>query len=124
MIVGRLILEKWERDVARVVKESYRFALNGLNVACLEGVHYSSDAAESIGTDADVVIAFSYKTENNERKLIYSTRSKTNFNCADFAKRFGGGGHTKAAGFSLPVNPADANPYEEIYKRLVEYWST
>jgi len=123
----------------------------GTRVVVFEGPALSSDVAEFVHDHADLVIAFGYDVEkgpegrgelaashpsvlDGSRKVgdvdplfVYvprirlSTRSHTSFDCAAFAKAHGGGGHTKAAGFSLDVHPSDKNPYEYV-RELVTVW--
>lgn len=51
------------------------------------------------------------------RKVIYSNRSHTTFDCKAFAKAFGGGGHTKAAGFNVTLESPSV-PYTMGIKTL------
>lgn len=46
--------------------------------------------------------------------MIVSTRSHTTFDCAEFARIHGGGGHTRAAGFRVPLYLGDLQPYTTI----------
>ena len=86
------------------------------------GSRIISDAAEMIDQEADLVISFNYEVENLQHKLNVSLRSHTNFDCAAFAKSLGGGGHAKAAGFTVPFDWASAgNPYRMI-DDLVNNW--
>jgi len=43
--------------------------------------------------------------------MRFSLRSHSDFDCAAFAARFGGGGHTRAAGFGVVLGPSDLQPY-------------
>ena len=57
-------------------------------------------------------------------KLMVSCRSDGRLDSAMLAKYFGGGGHTKAAGFSLPYNPWDSpSPFQVIQERIKEFWN-
>jgi hypothetical protein len=120
--MGDLLLAKHEKGIKKCIEKAWRFTtVKGTRVVVFEGVRSASDSAEVIDTDADLIIAFDYEVETfkdgtRSKKVIFSTRSHTTFNCLDFAKENGGGGHTKAAGFSknfdsnIPA-PYSLNPY-------------
>lgn len=67
----------------------------------------------------DVVVAvFLYQNEDGSFKV--STRANGSFNVAELAAQFGGGGHVKAAGFSMDGESEEiiSQIVEEIGKRL------
>lgn len=116
MEVGEVVFAGRERDVANAVKRSFRETVprSGTRIVIFEGSHLTSEAAELIDVDADVVVGFGFVAEANEPRMRVSMRSHTTFDCALMARTFGGGGHTKAAGFDLPLTPASPNPYAII----------
>ena len=129
--MGDLLLTKHEKGIKKCIEKAWRFTtVKGTRVVIFEGVRSASDAAEAIDTDADLVIAFNYEVETfkdgtRSKKIIFTTRSHTTFNCMDFAKENGGGGHTKAAGFSKNFDsntpaPYSLNPYA-LAEVLVEF---
>jgi hypothetical protein len=71
--------------------------------------------------NADLVIGFSYNIEPDSVKQICSCRTKTDFDCHAFALAMGGGGHTKAAGFSIPVDVTHKDPITVIRRMLGLY---
>ncbi len=106
--LGNLLWTKHEKGIRKCIERSWRFtSQKGTKVVVFEGVRSSSDVAESIDQGADLIMGFDYECETPKdgvvtiQKIIYSTRSHTTFNCMTFAKSFGGGGHTKAAGFNV-----------------------
>jgi hypothetical protein len=115
--LGQTLLDRQAKHVARAVKGGYRFTTTkGTRVIVFEGATLSSDAAELLGKEVDLVVGFAMFVENPARppKLILSMRSHTSFDCSALARRYGGGGHTKAAGFSIDLSPLDTavNPYQ------------
>lgn len=106
--LGDLLWTKHERGIKKCVERAWRFtSAGGLRVVVFEGVRSASDVAEVIHKDADLIMAFDYEVETPKdggapcRKIVYSTRSHTSFNCSEFCKQFGGGGHVGAAGFNI-----------------------
>jgi hypothetical protein len=92
-------------------------------VVLFEDKTYTSDAAEAVGGSFDLVVGFSYECEGPVRKVIFSTRSHSDFDCAAFCRHFGGGGHTRAAGFHRVLDRGDRNPYEH-FRELLFDWET
>lgn len=117
---GKIATMKHQEHTERVVEKGLRFvSKKGTRTLVLEGVSHSTGASE-VATDIDLVFAFSFIVEE-EPKMIVSTRSRSNFDCAAFAKFNGGGGHLRAAGFSIR-NP-QKSPYIEA-RDLVETFET
>lgn len=104
---GKWLFQKNLESVNKALESSYRFKTSrGTRVVMFEGVRKSSDAAEAMGNEADLIIGFDYLVEKDTESkqiatLILSTRSHTGYNCAEMCKRNGGGGHTAAAGCSI-----------------------
>jgi hypothetical protein len=115
MTVGAISLEAHEGKIRRAVDQSWSFTTaKGTRVTIFQNTSYSSDGSDLLGERADLVIGFSYLVEDGEKKLILSTRTRGTYDCGAFAKAHGGGGHTKAAGFTVPVREGDFNPYDQV----------
>lgn len=132
--VGILLFDEHMRKIAQSVDGSFRTSIHGLRVAMLQGASNSSDSAELLGeaSEVDIVVGFSYYDEGDGRdewspefgrnlKMICSCRSRTAFDVSKLAKFFGGGGHTKAAGFTVRVRGKDQNPYSKILDLIDHY---
>jgi oligoribonuclease NrnB/cAMP/cGMP phosphodiesterase (DHH superfamily) len=134
--IGKLLFEEHMRKVKKTVDGAYRTSVHGLRVMIHQGVSHTSDAAEMMGEESkvDILAGFSYFAEDGtERedwspefgdnlKLVVSTRTRTNFDVSKLAKFYGGGGHTKAAGFNVKVTKLQANPYAHILALIDDYW--
>lgn len=100
--IGNILLAKKDESVAEAIRSAHRFTtIKGLRVIAFNSTSLTSDAAEKLGKEADVVAGFAYKMDDGKAVISISTRSHTGFDCAELAKRFGGGGHKAAAGFSI-----------------------
>lgn len=109
--IGEVLVERHEKSVARTLEKVWKFTTTkGTRVLMFEGTGQSSDAAEVVDKEADIVIGFGFVVENNEQKMIISMRSHTGYDVSAIAKSFGGGGHSAAAGFNAVI-PATINPY-------------
>ena len=118
--VGAITNAKHRRRCERAVREGYRHTTaKGNRIIMFQGTKLSSDAAEAPGAEnADIICGFDVIYEAGQVKYLYSTRSRTNFDCSALAKTYGGGGHRAAAGFNA-INPAS-----DPYRRFVEMVQT
>lgn len=115
--LGKLLIEKLNADTARVIEKGWRFTtIKGTRVIVIPSKGLTSDAAEMLGNEVDLVVGFGYTYEKGSDKplLVLSTRSRGSFDCGSFCKAHGGGGHTKAAGCSFGVELDALNPYAFI----------
>jgi hypothetical protein len=123
--VGEWLNRKKNQSVEKALKGAHHFTSSrGTRVVLFSGITLSSDAAESVGATADLVVGFDYVgIEAGAGTLVFSTRSHTDFNCVSFCKFWGGGGHTKAAGFSVKFNIAEGaqDPYSVFAMHLERY---
>lgn len=121
--IGEIQVAKHEDRVSHATTDAYRFTSSrGTRVACFEGVRLSSDAAERLDKEVDLVIGFGHRLEEGTPRLNLSTRSHTDFDCAAFARYYGGGGHTRAAGCSLPFDVMTwPNPFLAIRQSLDKF---
>lgn len=120
MEIGELLIAKHTKSTQKAVAKSFKFkSLAGTRVVMLSNVGAVNDAAELLREEADLVVAFGYEVEDNMPKIYFSTRTGRSFDCGTFCKDHGGGGHTKAAGFNMPL-PA-LNPYT-AFRQVLDNW--
>lgn len=114
--IGPTLIAKHADKVEKAIKGAYRFTSNGgKRVLMFQGVSTTSDAAEKLGDEVDLIVGFRYENDAEGVKIVYSLRSHTGFDCSTFAKRHkGGGGHTGAAGFTVRLSPEDENPFFRV----------
>lgn len=101
MEIGRLLYAK---SIARAQKIASNAMVKGQVAFANE--RFISDAAEALRelrSDVKLFVGFSYVGQaEGPMSLSYSLRSSTDdVDCSEIAKRNGGGGHTRAAGFSI-----------------------
>lgn len=129
LAIGPTLFERNMAHVKKCIKGASRFISNkGRRVVCFEGLKPTSDAAEELGDSADLVIGLAFFAEHGVPTMAFSTRTRGKFNCGLLATAHGGGGHTKAAGFSLYLKPGDPQPYElakqvvNLYESVEDKW--
>lgn len=124
MKVGKLLLEKETESVKKAVAESYRFSHQGKNVICFMGTRLSSDVANLVDQQYDIVVGCGlHPHRNNQISYRFSIRSHSGFDCAKFTAFFGGGGHKEAAGMSIIDGMASSNPFakfENLFRIYLE----
>jgi len=135
---GRVLFEAHEEAVRQAVGQLVVVPMKDVVLLIFQeqatGFRLCSDLAEHIrkgvGMDPSpalgaILAGFSYfvPKPGEEPRLTYSLRTIDGaFNVADFAAANGGGGHTKAAGFSVDIKHANIDgPYKDITNRLVEF---
>lgn len=142
--IGRALFEAHEEAVRQAVDQCLQLyverpggELVGLYVfqEQASGFRLCSDVAEALRTPlptphipgerrvCHVVAGFSYVVDKpgGEPRLLYSLRGLNGFDAAAFAKANGGGGHTAAAGFSVPNAQPGGGPYEFIRACLARH---
>lgn len=122
--IGPILFQKKLDTVKRFGDNALRFVSEkGTKVAVFQGVKMSSDVAEHLHTEVDLVIGFDVFLVDGEPSMVLSTRSHTDFDCGKFCKAHGGGGHTRAAGFKVVLKPDDPQPFE-LARRIVEKYES
>lgn len=125
LATGRILVERSAKSVQKAVDVAYRFTTSrGTRCVLFSGVRLSSDAAELVGKDADLVVGFDYYgIEKGQINLVFSTRSHTDFDCLKLCKSQGGGGHTQAAGFSIKsdLETGNQDPYT-VFEATLEWY--
>ena len=119
--VGAIVVENAANRLKKTLEGAHRFTTSsGTRVVLFEGLSATSDAAELIGEEADLVVGFGcWQGDDGNLGYVYSCRSHTNFDCGAFCKQMGGGGHTKAAGFRDTVGPDTANPWANFRNHVL-----
>jgi oligoribonuclease NrnB/cAMP/cGMP phosphodiesterase (DHH superfamily) len=119
--LGEVIYARNAKGIDRALLGAHRFTTSkGTRVVTFDGLKTTSDAAEQLGDTADLIVGFMPTADDGQPKYLFSTRTRGVYDCAKLAKAHGGGGHTKAAGFQVAINPATAlNPYAFV-EALVE----
>jgi uncharacterized protein len=116
--LGSVLFVKKLEAAKKALSQSWRTTVNNIRCVVFEGTTLTSDVAELVGDNADLIVGFGFVVEDGEFLLNVSTRSHTTFDCAEFARSLGGGGHTKAAGFTVPFGPKALNPYS-LFRNLL-----
>lgn len=123
MDVGKSLLEKRMREATKCANDSLIFETKGYRVAVFNDPDkLCSDVSEIHRNNGiDVVAGFYYFKDQGQLNITYSLRSNDKFDVGQVANQLGGGGHSKAAGFSMPVFLEDENPFLGFYQIFEKY---
>lgn len=107
MEVGHILVQKTHLRASRAARQANMQEVSDVRLAIIPDGSLSSDAAEFIRTtdediparSADALAAFTIKPDHS---VVWSLRSlRDGVDVGAFAKERGGGGHVKAAGFTV-----------------------
>lgn len=117
-----------ERAAEGMLVETFRYAGTVAKIAFIQNSELTSDLAEYLDArdhdeQPDLIVGFSFFAEKNELRINYSMRSHKTFDCGKFAKARGGGGHTRAAGFTVKGDNVDirTSPYVLFFDELRDH---
>lgn len=98
---GRTILDKQKKDINELSANKFRIKIDGHEVWAVNVPYiYASDMAGMLAKEEPFAATFYY--DGSTSKFIFSLRSTDDgLDVSEIAKKFGGGGHRNAAGFSL-----------------------
>ena len=97
---GRAIIRLQEKAIERRLKDARMVEISGYAVPCVNASDNISELGEAMcKAYPDAPFSVSY-CDRGDGKRSYSLRSRNGFDVSEVAKRFGGGGHPRAAGFA------------------------
>jgi oligoribonuclease NrnB/cAMP/cGMP phosphodiesterase (DHH superfamily) len=98
---GAIILAYSKTVVKKIADKAKRRVFNGKRAYVVNSSHWMSEIGARLAPDCDVAVIWFY--DHEQRNIKVSLRAHhDNIDVSEFAKEYGGGGHAKAAGFSLP----------------------
>lgn len=122
--LGATLYKKHLDSARRERDRSFRTEFGNVSVAIVPTLSTTDIADvfdEPMENVPDVVIGFGFFSEKNVPKISLSLRSHKDFDCSAFAKRFGGGGHIRAAGCTQELSALDVQPYTYVLDMLEEF---
>ncbi len=97
---GKILLKSSEKAARKMAEKSYEIIFDGFRVPCLNATSLISEIGEILSSGNP----FSITWFHNGKEFVYSLRSNKDQegsqNVSEIAKKYGGGGHKHAAGFS------------------------
>jgi len=100
---GSYILAYSKTVVKKVCEKAQLRKFDGKEVLVVNASHWMSEIGSRLAPDCDFAMIWYWDHEARETKVSLRAFHET-VDVSEIAKRFGGGGHKKAAGFQLPIN--------------------
>lgn len=100
---GSYVLAYSKTVVKKVCEKASRRKLDNLDVLVVNASHWMSEIGARLSPDCDVAVIWYYDHEDRMNKVSLRAFHE-HVDVSEIAKRWGGGGHKKAAGFALPAS--------------------
>jgi oligoribonuclease NrnB/cAMP/cGMP phosphodiesterase (DHH superfamily) len=98
---GAYILAYSKTVISKIAKHAAPRKIDGKDVLVVNSPHWMSEIGNALSTKCDFALIWYY--DHDTRQVKVSLRAHhDDADVSEVAKRFGGGGHRKAAGFALP----------------------
>jgi hypothetical protein len=98
---GSYILAYSKTVISKIAKHAAPRKLSGKDVLVVNSPHWMSEIGNTLGPRCDFAVIWYW--DHDTRQVKVSLRAHhDDADVSEVAKRYGGGGHRKAAGFSLP----------------------
>lgn len=98
---GAYILAYSKTVISKIAKNAHARKLNGKDVLVVNSPHWMSEIGNALSTRCDFAVIWYY--DHSTRQVKASLRAHhDDADVSEVAKKYGGGGHRKAAGFALP----------------------
>ena len=100
---GSYILAYSKTVIKKVCDKAANRKIDGKHVMVVNSSHWMSEIGAKLSPDCDIALIWYY--DHNDKQIKVSLRAfHEHVDVSEVSKRFGGGGHKKAAGFVLPGN--------------------
>jgi oligoribonuclease NrnB/cAMP/cGMP phosphodiesterase (DHH superfamily) len=98
---GSYVLAYSKTVVKKVCEKASARKYEGMDVMVVNASYWMSEIGARLSPDCDFAVIWYY--DHEDRRIEVSLRAfHEHIDVSEIAKRFGGGGHKKSAGFSLP----------------------
>jgi oligoribonuclease NrnB/cAMP/cGMP phosphodiesterase (DHH superfamily) len=97
---GAYILAYSKTVISKITKHAAPRKMSGLDVLVVNSSHWMSEIGAALSPKCDFALIWYFDHESNQAKVSLRSHHDDS-DVSEIAKRFGGGGHRKAAGFSL-----------------------
>ena len=100
---GAYILAYSKTVISKISKHASPRKIGGKDVLVVNSPHWMSEIGAALSPKCDFAVIWYYDHETRQVKVSLRAHHDDS-DVSEVAKRFGGGGHRKAAGFNLPAN--------------------
>lgn len=115
---GKGILKYCDQLVKNIVEPAKYYEVNGKKYAIFNTTSHWAEVGEEVYNNSDVDYSIALTIDYSKNQIRGSVRSRPDVDCLPIAKHFGGGGHSQACGFQLPLTTSPAEIIEKIDELL------
>tara|TARA_R110001583_G_scaffold31043_2_gene106529 strand:+ start:13442 stop:14545 length:1104 start_codon:yes stop_codon:yes gene_type:complete len=116
---GSFILAYSKTVVKKVCEKAKPRKFDGLDVLVVNSSHWMSEIGSRLASDCDFAVIWYY--DHEKRNIKVSLRSfHDTVDVSEIAKRFGGGGHKKSSGFTLPGDTIVDDLFDRVAEPVVD----
>jgi nanoRNase/pAp phosphatase (c-di-AMP/oligoRNAs hydrolase) len=120
--IGPILIEKKKSDVLAAQKNGLCTSVNKagkeVEIFITDRKDLVSDLSDQISQGLCFGFGYSFA---DDPAITVSCRSRSDFNVGKLAKFYGGGGHSKAAGFKIELKENNKSPHDLIKEYLQNY---
>ena len=98
---GAYILAYSKTVISKIAKNAHARKLNGKDVLVVNSPHWMSEIGAALSPKCDFAAIWYYDHETRQVRVSLRAHHEDS-DVSEVAKKYGGGGHRKAAGFALP----------------------
>ena len=100
---GAYILAYSKTVISKIAKQAVSRKMGDSDVLVVNSSHWMSEIGAALSPKCDFAVIWYYDHESRQVKVSLRAHHE-DADVSEIAKRYGGGGHRKAAGFNLPTN--------------------
>ena len=100
---GAYILAYSKTVISKIAKQAVSRKMGDSDVLVVNSSHWMSEIGAALSPKCDFAVIWYYDHETRQVKVSLRAHHE-DADVSEIAKRYGGGGHRKAAGFNLPTN--------------------
>lgn len=99
---GAYILAYSKTVISKIAKQAVPRKMDGKDVLVVNSSHWMSEIGAALSPKCDFAVIWFYDHDTRQVKVSLRAHHEDS-DVSEIAKKYGGGGHRKAAGFNLPV---------------------
>ena len=99
---GAYILAYSKTVISKIAKQAVPRKMGGKEILVVNSSHWMSEIGAALSPKCDFAVIWFYDHDTRQVKVSLRAHHE-DADVSEIAKRYGGGGHRKAAGFNLPV---------------------
>jgi len=114
---GAIILAYSKTVVKKIADKAKKRVFKGKNVYVVNSSHWMSEIGARLASECDFAVIWYY--DHEQRNIKVSLRAHhDNTDVSEISKEFGGGGHAKAAGFTLPGDTVIDDLFDTVEEKV------